>query len=125
MVPTASPIAGSRPAVEAIEAEIAADGYRVERLRVSHAFHSPLVEPVADAFEAEAAALAMRTPSIAVISTVTGGLVSEEVAEPRYWRRQLRDSVYFEEALATLAAQGCGAFIEIGPGRRCSDSVSR
>ena len=109
-------ISGSLPAVEAIEAGIAADGYRVERLRVSHAFHSPLVESVADAFEAEAAALTMRAPSIAVISTVTGGLVCEELTEPRYWRRQLRDSVYFEEALATLAAQGCGAFIEIGPG---------
>jgi acyl transferase domain-containing protein/SAM-dependent methyltransferase len=114
--PESVTIAGDAEAVASIERECAVAGYRVERLRVSHAFHSPLMEPVEAALEREAAAISMRSPAMSFVSSVTGGVVTTAVAERSYWRRQLRDTVRFDAALVTLAAQGCGAFVEIGPG---------
>ena len=91
-------------------------GVRVQALRVSHAFHSPLMAPMLDAFTAVAETVRYAAPRVGVVSTVTGERATgEEVASAGYWRRQVREPVQFAAGMRTLAAQGCTVFVEVGP----------
>jgi acyl transferase domain-containing protein/SAM-dependent methyltransferase len=108
-------ISGAIDHVEQIAREFES-GYRVERLRVSHAFHSPMMRPAVPALLAGFASTIRHLPSIELISSVTGTLASHDITTPEYWERQLTDAVQFEAALATLATRGCTGFVEIGPG---------
>jgi acyl transferase domain-containing protein/SAM-dependent methyltransferase/acyl carrier protein len=110
-------IAGEVDAVAAIEGEAASRGFRVERLRVSHAFHSPMMAPVEEAFAAEVTRTPIAEPSATFISSVTGTLVTAtDLRQASHWCRQIRDAVLFDSAVAVLGEQGCTAFLEIGPG---------
>ncbi|MFC9426267.1 beta-ketoacyl synthase N-terminal-like domain-containing protein [Streptomyces sp. NPDC056987] len=84
------------------------------RLRVSHAFHSPLMEPVLDRFRAVAERLAYHRPRIPVISGLTGAR-SEEMASAAYWVRHARHTVRFADALSALAGSGVTTCLEVGP----------
>jgi acyl transferase domain-containing protein/acyl carrier protein len=109
-------ISGPRDAVAAASRELEAGGHLVTPLRVSHAFHSSLLDPMLDRFERTARDIEYRPPAIPLVSNLTGQVVSEhEVCTPRYWRRQARETVRFADGLDTLAALGHRAFLEIGP----------
>jgi amino acid adenylation domain-containing protein/non-ribosomal peptide synthase protein (TIGR01720 family) len=88
---------------------------RVVRMRISHAFHSPLTEPILADLEAVARTLTLSRPKIPLISNVTGGFVDDEVTHPQYWSRHLRQSVRFCESMTLLHAQKLDYFIEVGP----------
>jgi microcystin synthetase protein McyG len=110
-------ISGRTEAVEQISQEFEAQGIRVERLRVSHGFHSQEMAPVENAFAAAAERVRFSAPRIEQISSVTGELIGERtMADSMYWRRQLREAVLFVPAMETLRSRGCQVFIEIGPG---------
>ncbi|MFJ8532133.1 SDR family NAD(P)-dependent oxidoreductase [Streptomyces sp. NPDC093591] len=110
-------ISGMEDAVLAVAAGFEARGRRAVRLRVSHAFHSPLVEPILDEFLGVARELTFRPPHIAVVSTVTGGLAEPaELCSPEYWARHARQSVRFADAVRRLADDGVSAHLELGPG---------
>ncbi len=114
--PSGHVISGHAAAVEAVCAAIASTGARTQLLAVSHAFHSPLLEPALDAFEAAAARVRFSAPQIGYVSNVTGRLAgADEVANARYWRRHAREAVQFAAGMQTLWAQGCRVFVEIGP----------
>ncbi|SEF24463.1 Acyl transferase domain-containing protein [Amycolatopsis pretoriensis] len=83
------------------------------RLRVSHAFHSPLLEPMLDEFHEIAAGLRHHRPNLPLISCVTGRPVEE--IDPGHWRRHARTTVRFADALATAVAAGPAVGLEIGP----------
>ncbi|MEU0791167.1 type I polyketide synthase [Amycolatopsis sp. NPDC005961] len=83
------------------------------RLRVSHAFHSPLLDPMLDEFHDVATGLKHHRPSLPLVSCLTGQLVDE--LEPGHWRRHARSAVRFADALATIAAPGPVTGLEIGP----------
>ena len=83
---------------------------------MSHAFHSPLMEPMLEEFEPRCAAGALRAPRIDLVSNLTGRLASaEEVTTAGYWRRHLREPVRFAEGMAALRQRGIETFVEIGP----------
>ena len=110
-------ISGHSAAVQRLAARFSSSGVRVEPLRVSHAFHSPLMEPVESLFAARAAAVDPRSPRLTLVSSVTGQPVKRaDLQSQIYWRRQVRDSVRFHDAMRTLAELRCQAFLEIGPG---------
>ncbi|MFC4469417.1 type I polyketide synthase [Streptomyces xiangluensis] len=107
-------LSGPEEAVEAIAARLAEAGHRTARLRVSHAFHSPLMEPMLDAFRAAISDLRFHEPRIPLVSNVTGDLVAPDTAD--YWIRHVREPVRFADGVRTLAEHGVGAWLEVGPG---------
>ncbi len=113
--PAATVISGPEEAVAAVAGELAARGYRTRRLRVSHAFHSPLMEPMLEEFRRVAEGLSYASPRVPVVSNVTGGLAAEELRDPEYWVRHVRRPVRFADGVTALAAAGMTAFVELGP----------
>ncbi|GAB2720465.1 type I polyketide synthase [Nocardia thraciensis] len=97
---------------------------RCRRLRVSHAFHSELMEPVLDELGAVCAELDWRTPELTMVSTVTGRIESALFTDPRYWVRQVRATVRFADAVTSAATAGGTRFVEIGPGGTAAAMVA-
>ena len=81
------------------------------------AVHSPIMDALIDPFLAELLPLEFRAPRTPMLSTVTGQWMSEEQArDPRYWARQLRSQVRFDQAVATLLTEPCAVVLEVGMG---------
>jgi acyl transferase domain-containing protein/acyl carrier protein len=108
-------ISGARESVSALLEIIAARGIHAQPLNVSHAFHSPLMEPILDAFERVASQVRFEAPRIPLISNLTGQVLGEEIPDARYWRRHIREAVRFAVGMKTLAEQGYDLFLELGP----------
>ena len=113
--PTDLTISGERGAVDAIAAALKADNVAVHPLRVSHAFHSPLMDPILAEFEAIAAGVTFAPPSMPLISNVTGREATDEICDPHYWSSHIRQAVRFADGLQTAFDLGCDAFLELGP----------
>jgi len=120
-------ISGEGSAVREVVELLAKEGLRSKALTVSHAFHSPLMDPILDAFEAAAAGIAHAAPRIGLVSNVTGRMAEPgEMESAAYWRRHVREPVRFSASMRTLHEQGPSVLIELGPratllgmGRRC------
>ena len=109
-------ISGDGQAIETILEQLGREGIRAQKLTVSHAFHSPLMEPMLDEFERFVAGIKLNSPHITLISNLTGNPVSrEEIVRPDYWRRHVSAAVQFTRSIETLHAQGFDTFLEIGP----------
>ncbi len=93
---------------EATVLAIASGFERTKRLSVSHAFHSPLMDPMLDEFRAVVRKLTFAEPSIAVVA-------SGSFTDPEYWVRHVRDAVRFADNVRELESSGVSRFLEIGP----------
>ncbi|CAK0764460.1 SDR family NAD(P)-dependent oxidoreductase [Gammaproteobacteria bacterium] len=109
-------ISGSKEEITAFTTALAAEGVEAKPLRVSHAFHSSLIEPMIPAFRDELARLDFATPALPIISNLTGNYADPAtLTSPDYWCRHLREPVRFADGLARLLTDGFDTFIEIGP----------
>ncbi|OLP20418.1 hypothetical protein BST81_00790 [Leptolyngbya sp. 'hensonii'] len=114
--PTNIVISGPTSLIETIQQKLQADGIEVRPLMVSHAFHSPLMEPMLAEFEAIARQVQFQAPRISLVSNLTGQLWrSGEVPDAAYWRQHVRSTVQFAAGMTTLQTQGYSLFLEIGP----------
>ncbi|RZQ63974.1 type I polyketide synthase [Amycolatopsis suaedae] len=114
--PEAVVLAGPEDAVLVVAGRVTADGRRTTRLRVSHAFHSPLMDPVLDDLRAVAAGLTYHPPRIPVVSNLTGKhATADELCSPEYWVRQAREAVRFADGVGTLHAAGVRTLAGLGP----------
>ncbi|MEL6723251.1 MAG: beta-ketoacyl synthase N-terminal-like domain-containing protein, partial [Pseudomonadota bacterium] len=108
-------ISGPATRVDRIVARLWAEGIRSKSLQVSHAFHSPLMEPMLDAFRQVAQSITYHAPQIPLISNVTGQLADETISTPDYWVRHVRAAVRFADGVQAAYAQGVNCFLEVGP----------
>lgn len=109
-------LSGSASSLDPVLEALATEGIGSRRLVVSHAFHSPLMEPILDEFESLLAEVAFAEPTIPIVSNLTGTFAAPgEMARPRYWREHLRRPVQFLEGIRTLEEAGHRTFLEIGP----------
>ncbi|MDG9720409.1 type I polyketide synthase [Streptomyces sp. DH24] len=112
--PTSVVVSGTEDDVDRVLAAL--DGRRRTRLAVSHAFHSPLMEPMLDDFRQAVAQLEFHEPRIAVASGVTGRIAEpEELCSAEYWVRHVRETVRFADGVTALSDAGATAFLEVGP----------
>ncbi|MEU4310165.1 SDR family NAD(P)-dependent oxidoreductase, partial [Streptomyces rochei] len=114
--PSSVVVSGVEEAVAAVAEAFREQGRRTSRLRVSHAFHSPLMEPMLDEFREVVAGLSFGEPRVPVVSNVTGRVAEAgELADPGYWVRHVREAVRFDDGVRALAEQGVSRFVELGP----------
>ncbi|MFF7756265.1 type I polyketide synthase, partial [Streptomyces sp. NPDC007971] len=115
--PSSVVVSGVAADVEAVGERWREAGRKVTRLRVSHAFHSPLMDPMLDDFRRVLEGVTFEAPTIPIVSTLTGrAATAEELASPEYWVRHVRESVRFADAVVALREQGAEVFVEVGPG---------
>jgi len=110
-------ISGETTAVDALLEEFAQREVRGQKLFVSLAAHSPLVDPALDALEACARTVSMRAPVVPIVWNLTGTAKLESGSAPDaiYWRRHLREPVQFAKGIASLYGDGYRTFLEVGP----------
>ena len=114
--PDQTVISGTAEGVAAVLEELGAAAAGAQPLKVSHAFHSALVDPMLDAFERAAARVTYAPPRIPVVSNVTGLVVEgRDTLDAPYRRRHTRATVRFADALETARAMGCRVLLEVGP----------
>ncbi|RKN35049.1 type I polyketide synthase, partial [Streptomyces hoynatensis] len=106
--PASVVVSGEEAPVLELAASFEAQGRKTSRLRVSHAFHSPLMDPMLDEFRAVVEGLSFAEPRIPVVA-------AGEVTSPEFWVRHVREAVRFADAVGRLVEQGVSAFLEVGP----------
>ena len=119
--PALSVVSGPTPAVDAAEEELRRRDVPVTRLHTSHAFHSPMMDPVLGPFRERLAGVALAAPRIPFVSNLTGTwITAAEATSPAYWADHLRQAVRFGDGIRLLLAEPDRVFLEVGPGSTLS-----
>jgi len=114
--PQSTVISGERTALRSVLAVLKREGVRAVPLNVSHAFHSPLMDPMLEEFERTASRIDCHPPKIPLISNLTGSRAGDaDIVQPGYWRRHIREAVRFSAGMETLHGEGVRIFLEVGP----------
>jgi acyl transferase domain-containing protein len=110
-------VSGPEEAIKELELALAGREVFTRRLKVSHAFHSPMMDPVVEPFAAFVNGFDAHPPSIKWVSSATGEwITADQACQGSYWARQLRGTVRFHDGISTLLKSGVTAFLEVGPG---------
>ena len=119
-------ISGVREATDGVVGELGRRGVRFQPLKVSHAFHSPMMTPMLEDYLAVAREVTYGPPAVDLISNVTGEAAKEEVTRAEYWVEHVQRPVQFERGMRTMQAASTDVFLEVGPkptllalGREC------
>jgi acyl transferase domain-containing protein/acyl carrier protein len=109
-------VSGGTESLDKVVAMLRERDIRVDKLSVSHAFHSPLMTEVFDRFRAALAEISFQEPAIPVVSNLTGKIAKRaELSTPDYWVRHIGEPVLFMDGIRALAKRGKHTFIEVGP----------
>lgn len=108
-------ISGQKETLQQISQQLVAEGIKIRQLTVSHAFHSPLMEPMLGQFRQIANTITYQPPQLNLISNVTGQRIYEAIATPDYWVRHIQETVRFADGVQGLHEQNVNFILEIGP----------
>ncbi|MFB2836378.1 MupA/Atu3671 family FMN-dependent luciferase-like monooxygenase, partial [Floridanema evergladense] len=130
--PNNTVISGKHEIIQKVTAHLQAQLIEVRNLKVSHAFHSPLIEPILDSLEQAASQISYQPLKIGLISNLTGQMLQPgETLNARYWRNHAREPVQFMAGVNTLLEEGLNIFLEMGAkptlsrlGRQCQPETS-
>lgn len=116
--PSMCVLAGPTEAVDELERSLLEQGIACRRVQTSHAFHSVMMDPIADKFAACVEGIALNSPDIPFVSNVTGTwITADEATDPAYWTEHLRQTVRFADGLRVLLTEADRVLLEVGPGR--------
>ncbi len=116
--PRSCVVSGPAEAADAFTRQMAERDVACRPLRTSHAFHSSMMDPVAEALASWLSRISFGTPTIPYVSAVTGDWVDAEIAgSADYWARHCRECVRFSTALARAVGEDKAILLEVGPGR--------
>jgi len=119
-------VSGPHNAVNAFARQLEEKGRQCRKLHTSHAYHSPMMDPILKTFEMKVAQVQRNQPDIPFISNVTGQWIcSRDAVDPAYWARHLRGAVRFNDGLTGLLKEKSSLFIEVGPGRTLSTFIKQ
>ncbi len=104
---------GRKDAVRQLAAQLAEREVRATPLETSHAFHSPLIDPILDDLERQLQQMPFATPEPTFVSNVSGQ--PTRAIDAAYWRRHATKPVNFAAGVASLADLGVDLLVEIGP----------
>ncbi|WP_461000483.1 type I polyketide synthase [Streptomonospora sediminis] len=109
-------VSGDADPVGEIAETVASWGRKTRWLRVSHAFHSPRMDPMVAEFARSLEHIAFHRPELPVVSNLTGELADPELlCSVEYWVSHVRRPVRFGAGVADLVERGVGRFVEVGP----------
>ena len=108
-------ISGKKTAVTEALAALKQTGIGSRELAVSHAFHSPLMEPMIPAFRQAAASIRFHTPQLPLVSNVTGDSIHTDITSIDYWCRHILAPVQFSKSIHAIRNRGIECFLELGP----------
>ena len=118
-------ISGEKEAVERVSKRLSDEKIRVMPLKVSGAFHSPLMESAATKFKAELDAVEFNQIKVPYITNVTGEAVTDHSTTKDLLVDQLKESVQWEKSIQSLIDQGVETFVEIGPGNTLAGLIKK
>jgi myxalamid-type polyketide synthase MxaB len=107
-------ISGKKTAIDEIITCLLECEIKTTPLKVSHAFHSPLMETIIPEFRRFAAEISYNLPQIPIISNLTGDFITEAIAKPEYWCEHIRQPVNFAASMQKLVSRGHRIFLEVG-----------
>lgn len=114
-------LAGTTEAVTELEQQLTTKGLACRRLQTSHAFHSYMMEAIADSFTELVQTISLKPPQIPYLSNVTGTWITAELAtNPSYWTQHMCQPVRFADGVHQLWTQHSPILLEIGPGQALS-----
>ena len=114
--PSLCVVSGSTEAITALQAELEAEEVICKALHTSHAFHSPMMDPILEPFAELMQSIPLSSPTIPFVSTVTADWITPaQATDPLYWARHLRETVRFAEGVQTLWQQPERVLLEVGP----------
>ncbi|HKV41787.1 MAG TPA: type I polyketide synthase, partial [Blastocatellia bacterium] len=110
-------VSGSTGSITGLEESLSRAGISTKRLRVSHSFHSEMMDSVLGEFTAAVARVRLNAPRVPYVSNVTGTwITADQATNPEYYARHLRQTVRFHQGIGELMAEPDRVFVEVGPG---------
>jgi acyl transferase domain-containing protein len=116
-------VSGTSTAVHQVGELAGAAGHRAKQLDVSHAFHSPLMEPILPKLAAAASSMRIRAPKIPVLSNLTGEFLNTEISS-EYWSSHVRQAVLFHRGMCKIMESDCSIVVEVGPHPTLTPSIT-
>ena len=119
--PSLCVVSGPYDAITAFEKQLETQGVVTRHLHTSHAFHSPMMEPVLAPFTELLRKVKLGEPQIPYVSNVTARwITAAEARSAEYWASHVRDTVRFADGVAELMKDPRNVLLEVGPGQTLS-----
>lgn len=116
-------LSGDRECLSIICKKLSTDGIDYKILRVTKAFHSPLMNPILQEFQSVADGITYHSSDKVIISNLTGEKTTEKLSSGEYWRDHIKEEVRFYESIKNLSDEADYIYIEMGPAPILSTAV--